>query len=82
MFFGELAVLSDIESFSSAVVVDNGTILARIHRTSLIRCMDVQPRVVAKLASMVLSFLSPVVRQIDFALDWVRSSNLDYDTLR
>ena len=33
--------------------------------------MDRLPAVVARLASSVLQILSPLVRQIDFALDWV-----------
>ena len=48
-------------------VADHGSIL------------DAQPHVVAKLARAVLLYLSPLVRRIDFAVDWV-GSLLDFAT--
>jgi hypothetical protein len=48
-------------------VADHGSIL------------DAQPHVVAKLARAVLLYLSPLVRRIDFAVDWV-GSFLDFAT--
>lgn len=68
-FVGELAVLSDIEAFSSATATTTTTI-ARIKRDVLVGIMDTQPDVVVKIAARVLSHLSPLVRQVDFALDW------------
>lgn len=71
---GQLAVLTDLESLVT-VVAECECTLVRISRGPLLQLMSQQPAVVARLASSVLGVLSPLVRQIDFALDWVRGES-------
>eukprot|EP00048_Salpingoeca_helianthica_P022628 m.19414 g.19414 ORF g.19414 m.19414 type:complete len:1129 (-) comp7582_c0_seq1:155-3541(-) len=68
-FVGELAVLSEIEAFSS-VTATSSTTVARMKRETIVKIMEEQPNVAVRIAARVLAHLSPLVRQIDFALDW------------
>ncbi len=74
---GQLAVLSELESLV-AVVAECDSVVVRVARGPLLRAMAELPSVVARLASSIVATLSPLVRQIDFALDWVRAWHMAY----
>lgn len=68
-FAGELSVLSKMPSF---VTVRSKTkaIVLRIPNAAMQELMDLYPSSVACLAQYLLRRVSPLVRRIDFALDW------------
>nr|CAB3264982.1 patatin-like phospholipase domain-containing protein 7 [Phallusia mammillata] len=70
MLTGQLAVLTGEPSFFCVRALSD-SVIARITKQGFYRMMRKYPRVVLNTAHTVMMRVSPFVRQIDFALDWV-----------
>ncbi|CAG0919167.1 unnamed protein product [Notodromas monacha] len=68
--FGALAVLSGEPSFFN-IRFKHFSRIGVLSKEDIYRVMMEHPRIVLSLAKLVLRRLNPVVRQIDFALDWL-----------
>jgi len=71
MLTGQLAVLTGEPSFFG-VAAQIDSVVAQLSRQSFYEIMKVRPQVVLNTAHTVMQTVSPFVRQIDFALDWVK----------
>ncbi|CAG0883445.1 unnamed protein product [Cyprideis torosa] len=67
---GGLSVLTGEPSFFSVRIKGGPGLVAFIKKQHLYSIMAVQPRVVLHIVNSLIRILSPVVRQVDFALDW------------
>ncbi|XP_022900031.2 neuropathy target esterase sws isoform X1 [Onthophagus taurus] len=67
---GGLAVIAGEPSFF-AVKAKHNSKIASISKDNCYSLMKDHPKLVLKIAYMVVQHLSPFVRQVDFALDWV-----------
>ena len=70
MITGQLAVLTGEPSFFG-VRADADSVIACINRRNFYKMMQAYPHMVLHVAHAVMLRVSPFVRQIDFALDWV-----------
>lgn len=70
MITGQLAALTGEPSFFS-VSTDCDSVIARMNRNGFYKIMQKFPHMVLNIAHTVMLRVSPFVRQIDFALDWI-----------
>ena len=68
--FGQLAMLTGEANFYSSKA-SKPTILALISKSSFVSMLSESPAMVLSLAQSTIARLSPLVRKIDFALDWL-----------
>ncbi|CAG8571149.1 14430_t:CDS:2 [Ambispora leptoticha] len=68
---GYLAALTGFPSFVN-IRASTNTYVGFLSKNSLNRLMEKNPNVLLTLAKRLISLLSPLVLQIDFALDWVQ----------
>ena len=71
MLTGQLAVLTGEPSFFGVTAIID-SVVARMTRRSFYVIMRIYPKIVLNTAHTVLLTVSPTVRQIDFALDWLK----------
>ncbi|EDO37833.1 predicted protein, partial [Nematostella vectensis] len=69
-FLGEMAVITGEPSFFSAKAI-NQCHVAIITKTIFYSIMRERPRVILNVACSLVQHLSPFLRQIDYALDWM-----------
>ena len=71
MLTGQLAVLTGEPSFFGVTAIID-SVIVQVTRQSFYVLMRHYPSLVLNLAHTVMQTVSPFVRQIDFALDWVK----------
>ena len=70
MITGQLAVLTGEPSFFN-VNVEIDSVVASVNRRNFYKIMQKYPHIILHISHTVMMRVSPFVRQIDFALDWV-----------
>ena len=68
--FGQLAMLTGETNFYSCKAT-KPTVLALLSKSSFVTILSESPEMVLSLAHSTIARLSPLVRKIDFALDWL-----------
>lgn len=66
---GQLSILSDIPSHFTFTAMEDSFVL-RFKRADLIRVVDRFPRVMNSIIQQLLQNISPLCRQVDFAIEW------------
>lgn len=71
-FLCQLQTLTDEPSFFTVTSLQNNCQVASLDAKYVRQCMNLFPQVTLKLAMSVIEQLSPYVRSIDFALEWLQ----------